>query len=66
MQSKNGTRGWRLDFDRKNPIKGVHINWWYTPDLTKPKKRYDGMIGIDKATPEFYWELLEHFPKKSH
>ena len=32
MQSKDGARGWRLDFDENNPQKGAHINWWIVPD----------------------------------
>jgi hypothetical protein len=65
MQSKDGTRGWRLDFDPNDSSKGVHINWWYTPDLTKLKKSYYGMITIESATENLYLELLSHFPQKT-
>lgn len=28
MQSSDGMRGWRVDFDPKDPDKGFHFNWW--------------------------------------
>lgn len=63
MQSKDGTRGWRVDFDPKNP-KTTHINWWYIPDAAKQKTRYKGMISIENATQDIYWDILSHFPKR--
>jgi len=63
MQSLDETRGWRLDFDPTDPSKAVHINWWFKPDLNQPRVRYKGMIKIDKATQDIYWDILSHFPK---
>lgn len=63
MQSRNGTRGWRLDYDPADPNKGIHINWWYTPDPTKQKISYEGMIKID-ATYDKYLDIISHFTKK--
>lgn len=63
MQNTDGTRGWRLDFDHKNPDKATHVNWWYIPDSTKQKVKYTGMIKIENATSNTYWDILSHFPK---
>ena len=56
-QSKDGLRGWRMDWD---PEKGYHMNWW---DKTGGAKRTDwlyGAIKIDGGTWQDYIELLKH------
>lgn len=68
MQNPDGTRGWRFDYDTRSLDKDVHlnrihINWWYQPDPSNPKLRFRGMIPIDKATQDVYWDILSHFPR---
>lgn len=63
MQSPDGSKGWRIDFDPDNPDKGFHINWWNK----KGKKRKDWVLGtivIDKGSYKDYLEIIDHFPKR--
>lgn len=56
-QSKDGLRGWRMDWD---PDKGYHVNWW---DKTGGAKRKDWIYGAEKiegGTWHDYIELLKH------
>jgi hypothetical protein len=56
-QSKDGLRGWRMDWD---PEKGYNVNRW---DKTAGAKRTDwlyGAIKIDGGTWQDYIELLKH------
>ncbi|MFF5469255.1 putative T7SS-secreted protein [Streptomyces achromogenes] len=66
MQSPDGMRGWRVDFDPKNPEKGFHVNWW----VRNGPKRSDGwdygasIVRHDdpKAAEQAYYEVLAHLP----
>jgi hypothetical protein len=58
-QSKDRSKGWRLDFDPSSDIKGAHINWWFNIN----NQKYKGTIRIEKMTNEIYNELLSHFPR---
>ncbi|MET7489578.1 polymorphic toxin-type HINT domain-containing protein [Streptomyces sp. NPDC005538] len=62
MQSPDGLRGWRIDFDAKSP-KGVHINYW---DKTSGPKRSSGWktgaIVIDGLTEGDYRAIINRFP----
>jgi hypothetical protein len=64
MQSPDGLRGWRMDFD-PDPAsgKGVHVNWW---DRTSGPKRNSGWKGgaviIDGATEGDFRQMISHFP----
>lgn len=63
MQSPDGTRGWRLDFD-PNSDKGVHVNWW---DKSSGPKRgsgwLTGAVVIDGYTEGGYLGILNGFPR---
>ncbi len=63
MQSPDGLRGWRMDFDPKSP-KGVHINWW---DRTSGPKRSSGRRGgaaiLDDMTEGGYRAIMNRFPR---
>ncbi|MEV5348130.1 putative T7SS-secreted protein [Streptomyces achromogenes] len=66
MQSPDGMRGWRVDFDPKNPEKGFHVNWW----VRNGPKRSDGwdygasIVRHDdpKVAEQAYYEVLAHLP----
>ena len=64
MQSPDGLRGWRMDFD-PDPAsgKGVHVNWW---DRTSGPKRNSGWKGgaviIDGTTEGDFRQMISHFP----
>ncbi|MFJ7148708.1 putative T7SS-secreted protein [Streptomyces sp. NPDC100445] len=66
MQSPDGMRGWRVDFDPRDPEKGFHVNWW----VRNGPKRSDGweygasMVGKDdpEAAQQAYYEALAHLP----
>jgi hypothetical protein len=60
MQSLNGHRGWRLDFNPKDSNIGGHINWWHQSETGRI---YKGMIKIDQMDNNLYWDILSHFPK---
>ncbi|MFH7338156.1 putative T7SS-secreted protein [Streptomyces sp. KHY 26] len=67
MQSPDGTRGWRVDFDDKNPEKGFHVNWWVRQGLKRSSGGWDYGAAIVKFdTPEAaeraYYEVLAHLP----
>jgi len=55
MQSPDGKKGWRLDFDDE---KGLHLNWWKIEDGVSWK----GYVTIPGKNQNDYWELLDHFP----
>ncbi|MFF4805444.1 RHS repeat-associated core domain-containing protein [Streptomyces sp. NPDC001351] len=62
MQSPDGLRGWRLDFDPKSP-KGVHMNWW---DKTSGSKRNSGWksgaVILDGFTEGDFRGIVNTFP----
>jgi hypothetical protein len=62
MQSPDGMRGWRIDFDPKDPSKGFHVNWW----VKNGPKRSDGWTSganvVRGGSQQQYWEVLFHFP----
>ncbi|AJQ94746.1 RHS repeat-associated core domain-containing protein [Gynuella sunshinyii] len=60
MQSPDGTRGWRIDFDPSSD-KGFHINWWVKNGL-KRKDWTLGAVKVDGASKSDYLSILEHFP----
>jgi hypothetical protein len=64
-QNKEGTRGWRIDFD-PHGSKGLHINWWdYSADpkrQDKSKWKY-GANCVQGGTQDLFWEIVSHFPQ---
>jgi hypothetical protein len=66
MQSPDGLRGWRVDFDPGNPEKGFHVNWW----ARKGPKQSDGWqyganiikFSNPKDAEQAYYEVLAHLP----
>lgn len=63
MKNKDGSRGWRLDFDPNDIDKGVHVNWWYKPDINS-KSIFKGTIKIENANQDIFQDILSHFPKR--
>lgn len=55
MQSKDGKRGWRLDYDAE---KGMHVNWWRIEDGFEWK----GAVKIPGKNQDDYHSALRHFP----
>ena len=60
MQSLDGNRGWRLDFNPRDSNIGGHINWWHISEIGKI---YRGMIKVDHMDSNLYWDILSHFPR---
>ncbi len=58
MNKDGVSGGWRLDFDPKDPTKGLHINWWRMERGTY----IEGANIIEGGTQDLYWEILSHFP----
>lgn len=62
MQSPDGLRGWRMDFDGKSP-KGVHINYW---DKTSGSKRSSGWktgaVVINGLSEGDFRAIINRFP----
>jgi hypothetical protein len=56
-QSRDGLRGWRLDWDS---TKGFHVNWW--DKTANPKSRVDWLYGAIKIKGSWhdFIELLKH------
>jgi hypothetical protein len=68
MQSPDGKSGWRIDWDPKNPKKGLHVNWWKNFDRTKKRSELGpesqrGYYEIPDATYQDYMDIVRHFPK---
>jgi hypothetical protein len=58
--SPDGNKGWRIDFDPKDPSKGFHVNWW---DKSGGKSRADRLYGyshVTGGTEAQYLDLLRH------
>jgi hypothetical protein len=64
MQSPDKMRGWRIDFDPKDPTKGFHINWWFHQGPKRKDGWYYGAITVKNATKDNYQEILNRFPRK--
>ncbi|MEW2621661.1 putative T7SS-secreted protein [Streptomyces sp. NPDC048106] len=67
MQSPDGTRGWRVDYDAKNPDKGFHVNWWVRDGLKRSSGSWDYGAAVVKfdnaeAAERAYYEVLAHLP----
>jgi len=55
--SRDGLRGWRIDFDS---TKGFHVNWW---DKTSGAARSGWLYGanvVEGATQKDFLNLLQH------
>ena len=61
-QSRDGLRGWRIDFDPNDPAKGFHVNWWDRSGGTKRDKWFYGVNVVEGGTYDDYLELMQHFP----
>jgi hypothetical protein len=62
MRSADGTRGWRIDFDRDS-VKGVHVNWWDRSSGLKCDSGWKGGAAIlDGFTGGDYLQIINHFP----
>ncbi|MEJ2622448.1 MAG: hypothetical protein P8163_20015 [Candidatus Thiodiazotropha sp.] len=57
MQSQDGKRGWRLDWDTRGS-KGMHINWWIEEEGVLMR----GANKIDGSSYDDYLRIIEHFP----
>jgi hypothetical protein len=56
--SRDGLRGWRIDFDQ---TKGFHVNWW---NRTAGSARSDWIYGaniVEGGNEKAFLELLQHF-----
>ncbi len=62
MQSPDGMRGWRLDYDPRS--QQTHVNWWDWSDTPQDRRGgFYGRIDIGSAADEAaYRELLRRFP----
>ncbi|TLS42927.1 hypothetical protein FE633_28440 [Streptomyces montanus] len=62
MQSPDGNRGWRIDFDPKDPDKGFHVNWWNREGRKRSDNWKLGANTVRGGTEADYLAVLEHFP----
>ncbi|MFG3347650.1 putative T7SS-secreted protein [Streptomyces sp. NPDC048018] len=62
MQSPDGMRGWRIDFDPDNPEKGFHVNWWSRVGRKRSDQWQYGADTIRGGTEGDFLEILEHYP----
>ncbi|MFI7318504.1 DUF6531 domain-containing protein [Streptomyces venezuelae] len=62
MQSPDGNRGWRIDFDDQDPNKGFHVNWWNREGRKRSDDWKLGANTIRGAEEVDYLAILEHFP----
>ncbi|MEW2116045.1 polymorphic toxin-type HINT domain-containing protein [Streptomyces sp. NPDC005474] len=63
MQSPDGMRGWRIDYDPKDPKKAFHINWWVRDGGKRSAGGWrSGANVITGGTEDDYLALLSHFP----
>lgn len=59
MQSPDGLRGWRVDFDK---TKGYHVNWWdKTGGVKRAAWKYGANI-IQGGTLDDFWNFMQHVP----
>jgi len=64
MQSPDGLRGWRVDFDPNNPDKGFHFNWWVrTAGKRSAGGWQTGANVVTGGTYQQYLDLICHFPQ---
>ncbi|MEV0323648.1 DUF6531 domain-containing protein [Streptomyces sp. NPDC050659] len=61
MQSPDGMRGWRIDYDPKSD-KGFHVNWWNKEGAKRSNKWKYGANIIRGAGNQEYQDVLRHFP----
>jgi len=63
MQSPDGMRGWRIDYDPKDPEKAFYINWWVRGSGKRSAGGWRaGASVITGGTEDDYLALLSHFP----
>ncbi|WP_329622425.1 DUF6531 domain-containing protein [Streptomyces sp. NBC_01255] len=62
MQSPDGMRGWRIDFDPDNPNKGFHINWWSRVGRKRSDQWQYGADTVRGGTEDDFLAILEHYP----
>ncbi|WP_078971259.1 putative T7SS-secreted protein [Streptomyces chattanoogensis] len=62
MMSPDGSRGWRIDFDSKDPKKGFHVNWWAKEGLKRSDSWRYGANVIRGGDLQAYRDIFRHFP----
>lgn len=63
MQSPDGTRGWRIDYDPDKPEKAFHINWWVRDGVKRSSGGWKyGANVVSGGTYDDFLSLIEHFP----
>ncbi|WP_190092856.1 polymorphic toxin-type HINT domain-containing protein [Streptomyces melanogenes] len=66
MQSPDGKSGWRIDWDKDDPKKGFHVNWWKNFDRSKKRSEMgpDSSRGAIHIPGEYqdYADIARHFP----
>ncbi len=64
MQSPDGLRGWRIDFDPNDPEKGFHFNWWVRDAAKRSAGGWrSGANVVRGGTYDDYLSLISHFPQ---
>ncbi|MET7796109.1 putative T7SS-secreted protein [Streptomyces decoyicus] len=62
MQSPDGSRGWRIDYDSQDPKKAFHVNWWVKEGLKRNDSWSYGANVIRGGDLQAYRDILRHFP----
>ncbi|MEW2438716.1 putative T7SS-secreted protein [Streptomyces caniferus] len=64
MQSPDGSRGWRIDYDSRDAKKAFHVNWWVKEGLKRSDSWSYGANVIRGGDLQAYRDILRHFPLK--
>ncbi|MFC8373041.1 hypothetical protein ACFUIT_34630 [Streptomyces sp. NPDC057239] len=67
MSSPDGKSGWRIDWDPKDPEKGLHVNWWRNFDQSMKRSEMGpetkrGYFTVPGAGLQEYRDIIRHFP----
>ncbi|GAA2341676.1 hypothetical protein Scani_66710 [Streptomyces caniferus] len=62
MQSPDGSRGWRIDYDSRDTKKAFHVNWWVKEGLKRSDSWSYGANVIRGGDLQAYRDTLRHFP----
>ncbi|MEX2972531.1 DUF6531 domain-containing protein [Streptomyces sp. C184] len=63
MQSPDGSRGWRIDYDPDNPEKAFHVNWWVKEGAKRSDSWTYGANVINGGDLQAYRDIFRHFPQ---
>lgn len=65
MRSPDGLRGWRIDFDPRDPTKGFHINWWVRTTGKRSAGGWrSGANVVVGGTEDIFLQILARFPSR--